>query len=73
MALPHYLDKLHLQMNTPAAHMVLGQMLYRQSAIVAFMNTYAFIAAIFIFMFPLVFLLRNPKSTQAEEIDLAMH
>lgn len=73
-ALPHYLDKLHLPLNTTISHAILGKMLFRHASMMAFVNTYAFIAAIFVFMFPLVFLIKyNKQVSRVESSKMDMH
>jgi DHA2 family multidrug resistance protein len=57
--LPHYLDKLHMQTNTPVAQALLGNVLSKQAQMVAFVDVYAFIAWSFVCMLPLVFLLKK--------------
>lgn len=58
-ALYHYLNPLHLHPTQAVSAAILGNELYRQAAMVSFINVFAFIMWCFILMIPLVMLLQN--------------
>jgi len=68
----HYLDKLHIPMNTPASNKMLGKLLFQQSSMMAFVNVYAFISFIFTLMLFLIPLLKKNKNGSIDEVDTAM-
>lgn len=70
-ALSQYLQPLNLQPKEALSASILGNELYRQAAMIAFVNVYDFIMWCFILMIPLVLLLGKPKM-QATPVE-AMH
>ena len=63
-ATEHYLRALHLDPTSPMGATQLQVLLHTQSQMVAFVNIYAFIAWSFVFMVPLVLLLKPTKKLE---------
>lgn len=60
-ALYKWLNAHHLSINSPLAHQMLGQELYRQSSMLSFVDAYWITAISFIIMLPIVFLIKRPE------------
>lgn len=58
-ALYHYLNPLNLQPQAPLSAALLGNELYRQSAMLSFVNVFEFITWSFVLMLPLILLLKS--------------
>jgi MFS transporter, DHA2 family, multidrug resistance protein len=67
-AVHQYLQPLHLAPDSAMGSLLLGNELMRQSSMLAFVNVFAFIAAAFIMMAPLVFLADKMKRHTPEPI-----
>lgn len=65
-AVTHYLQPLHINNNSPLAIAILARTLARHAQMLSFVDVFALIAASFVIMLPLVFLLQKPKKQQDE-------
>src|SRR5579883_1291576 len=69
-ALSHYLNPLNLQSTDALSAVILSEELYRQAAMISFVNIFAFIMGCFLLMIPLIGLLeKNKPSTPIEIAD----
>lgn len=59
-ALQAYLQHLHLHATEPEAAALLGKELVMQSQMISFVNVYGFVTWAFLFMLPMIFILKKP-------------
>ena len=67
--LKSYLETLHLDIHNPLAIKILANELFRQAQMVSFIHIFAFITWSFIAILPFIFLLKNPRKQQSQEMN----